>query len=642
MVSSLTGVFTDSFFPFPFRTRMEPREPSPPPTVFDMPSRDPEDDAVPSAVSPTDDTELSHKAAVPEEKAADEPWFSRYQNPPPKPTPPAEEPSEEASSTFEEADAPSRKFRYAPILAEDEPVDEQVVLDSLWHPPPPPDEPLIPIAPPVAPPAPEPEPEELIEAPVSAAASAPPVSAPASAPVTGAIPTASVPTVSAVPSSSSHVPLKPAPGSISTLLTSKEDTAHTVAPTPEPRRTVTAREEIEKAVQLGLNPRETTIGAAAPRIANYRRSSHLGKLLALTFLANLAALGGVTWWLLETYINRPPVVISSPRSAPAPAPAVEAPKVETPKQAPAASPPVGSPDEVKKLEASLKAITDQSSAQTAQTAEVLKRLATSEQQNQQLASRLAEVTATLATVQSALEEVKNRPQPRDPAPVSLRVADGEKLTPSQEELVLLKERNRLTSYADEAIATAAREPYERLWDTLADPRLADMVHAARAEILRVQNFYLSGSRIDRFDIPVATYFPEEAMLRDTQLKDDQLIKLLSNQKNPWEVRLKAANILGTRRSLSVGDALVEAISKEQNLDVMKEATFSFEQMSGYHAKLFDASSITKWWKAYKATPPPATPKPPKAPASAEPKSKDTPAKSDDAKKPAAKSSSSKS
>jgi hypothetical protein len=66
--------------------------------------------------------------------------------------------------------------------------------------------------------------------------------------------------------------------------------------------------------------------------------------------------------------------------------------------------------------------------------------------------------------------------------------------------------------------------------------------------------------------------------------------------------VKAAFLLGTRRSMEVGDALVSAVKDDDNLDVVKEATFSFEQMTGYRARIFDADSMEKWWKQYKATP----------------------------------------
>jgi hypothetical protein len=227
-------------------------------------------------------------------------------------------------------------------------------------------------------------------------------------------------------------------------------------------------------------------------------------------------------------------------------------------------------------------------------------------------------------VMKAAQAAKALPAPPLPA--------GEGLSAAQSELVLLKERNRLTGYADEAISTGARDPYEKLWEALDDPRLATLVHAARAEILRVQNYYLGGSRIDRFDIPVGTYFPEDAALRDSQLKDDQLMKLLRDQKNPWQVRMKAANLLGSRRTIESGDALAEAVMKDGNLDVVKEATFSFEQITGFRARIFDAASLNDWWKQYRAIPAPPKPKAAPAPApKAEGKTTEPEAKGEDAK-----------
>jgi hypothetical protein len=283
----------------------------------------------------------------------------------------------------------------------------------------------------------------------------------------------------------------------------------------------------------------------------------------------------------------------------------------------AAASPSNSPDQT----AELKRIESLQGAESKKTEAALAllttRLAEAEAQNQKQNSRLEEMASALSEIRSTLKDNKNVP-----AAPSTALPAGDGLAPTQGELILLKERNRLTSYADEAIATGARSPYEKIWEALDDPRLANLAHAARAEILRVQNFYLGGSRIDRYDIPVATYFPEQSELKDSQLKDEQLMKLLREKKNPWEVRMKAANLLGMRRSVEAGDALAAAVKDDENLDVVKEATFSFEQMTGFRARLFDAASLTQWWKEYKATPTPPNPKP-KAKAKASDKSPGT-------------------
>jgi hypothetical protein len=233
-------------------------------------------------------------------------------------------------------------------------------------------------------------------------------------------------------------------------------------------------------------------------------------------------------------------------------------------------------------------------------------------QLQALQKRIADDETSMAQSNSRMKDlivaVSAAGAQKEPAAAAPSTIPGgadtsaQSLTPTESELLLLKERNRLTAYADEAIVTGAREPYVRLWESLEDPRMKNLLHAARAEILRVQTAYLAGSRIDRYDIPVAELFPESAALRDTQLSDDQIIQLLQDQKQPWQTRVKSAWILGQRRNNKAGEALVNAIKNDPNLDVVKEATFSFEQLTGFHSKIFETALLEAWWKEYNTVP----------------------------------------
>ncbi len=332
------------------------------------------------------------------------------------------------------------------------------------------------------------------------------------------------------------------------------------------------------------------------RTPNQRRSRQVGRLLIMMFAANILMLAAGGLWLynqvtvdLEERLSR----MGSKVTVPVP-PQKTIEPVEAHQKMDA-----GYPLQLAKLESAL---------QEAQT-----RILSAEEQNRRLAASI-EALAAHNTAAKAAPSLK----PADPAPMPAEPA----LPLQQSELVLLKERNRLTGYADEAIATAARTSYEKLWAALEDPRLVNLVHAARSEILRVQNYYLSGSRLEQYQISVADYYPDLPNLRDTQLKDDQLIALLSNSKNPWQVRMKSANLLGQRRSTAVGDALVNAIKKDNNLDVVKESTFSFEQMTGYRARIFETASLDAWWKQYNTVPPA-----PNTPAKKETGNTTTPAKS---------------
>lgn len=223
-----------------------------------------------------------------------------------------------------------------------------------------------------------------------------------------------------------------------------------------------------------------------------------------------------------------------------------------------------------------------------------KRLEQAEQINTRLNAQVKDLVTQFNLNQHLAKPITGDSEGLDSA--SLNMAD---LSPAHRELLLVKERNRITAFADAAIATGEREPYDRLWVIIDNPELASLAHAARAEILRVQNYYLSGSRISRYEIVVGNYFPDQASLKDHQLNEAQLITLLKNKDAPWQVRLKAAHLLGRRKSLSSAEALAKAIKEDKNLDVVKEATFSFEQITGYHARIFQYDELADWWTEYK-------------------------------------------
>lgn len=316
-----------------------------------------------------------------------------------------------------------------------------------------------------------------------------------------------------------------------------------------------SRRSRDKASQLGLGGGGRTDAMAAARHSNLRRTPHLMKLVLITIVVNALLIAGAVWWLREPLLTE---IARHLATSDAPLPAAASDDADTEQE-----------------------ITSADLRFRGQFAEIFKRLDT--------------LSTDVSSVEGALVE-KQPPS-------------GESAAAFQSEILYLRDRNRLTAWADEAISTGSRAAYEKLCETLDDPRKAKLTHAAQAEILRVHAFYLSGSRIERFDIPVAQYFPDEAQLKDSQLKDDQVISLLQGKSHPWQVRMKAANLLSPRRSLIVGDALVKAVLEDDNLDVVKEAALSFEQLTGHHPRIFDAAGIAKWWKQYRETPPPPKPKP---------------------------------
>ncbi len=170
------------------------------------------------------------------------------------------------------------------------------------------------------------------------------------------------------------------------------------------------------------------------------------------------------------------------------------------------------------------------------------------------------------------------------------------------ELRLLKERNRLTLYADQALANASAEAMARLWQSIRDPDLAFVKDGAVAEIVRVQHFYgtLRGLP-DSYRLPVAELFKDGSVHAEADLKDEQVAKLLLDQAQPPEIRTRAATILSGHKTKAVGEALVEAMRHDPNLLVVKTAQNALQDtFELYEPRLFDAISMQKAWDGWVA------------------------------------------
>jgi len=192
------------------------------------------------------------------------------------------------------------------------------------------------------------------------------------------------------------------------------------------------------------------------------------------------------------------------------------------------------------------------------------------------------------------------PEPRSSAPGS-RPEPGEPALSSEitaqimAPLLMIKERNRLTAYADSAIASGDRRSYERLLEAFDDPSLAYLGEAARAEALRVYRFYFEGSRLRFHLIDPAAIFSDQQVGSEDELDRHHLISILSDLSLPWQDRTKAALLLGEHPELDALDALVDSVRDDPVLDVVREATFSFIQLTGKRFELFHVAALLDWW-----------------------------------------------
>jgi hypothetical protein len=338
--------------------------------------------------------------------------------------------------------------------------------------------------------------------------------------------------------------------------------------------------------------------------ANQRRQRQVLKQILVVVLANnLLIAGGVVWFVYSSFADIESQLrgSSSVQHNAAPSPAVAPSTIDT--------------EAIEKRASTLEAkLSQQITDLQKKLSESTQQAEAAQKQREATEQKLDELTRRVAGVASEVQDHEKAAPPPTADPAASAIANSEnkntpELPPSQAELVLLKERNRLTAYADEAIASGSRDAYEQLWKAISDPRLTNLTHAARAEILRVQECYLNGQRakyygIQQYQIPIADLLPDAASLTPAQLTDDQLIQILADQKAPWQARVKAAWYLGRHRSTKVGDALVKAVKEDPMLDVEAEATYSFEQVTGYRSKLFEPDNLEAWWDSYKAAPAP--------------------------------------
>jgi hypothetical protein len=169
------------------------------------------------------------------------------------------------------------------------------------------------------------------------------------------------------------------------------------------------------------------------------------------------------------------------------------------------------------------------------------------------------------------------------------------ITPTQAEFIQLKERNRITAYADEAIATGSRKPLETLVEYIRGSGSEHLRDAAQAEYLRVVRMIQFYQREDPgFHLPVTDLFKGENLQYEADLKPTHLFKLLADAKQPWEVRVRAAILLKSSDSPETNAKLIIAIKEDDSLEVAKHAQIALEQRIQRRFRLLDIPAIDAW------------------------------------------------
>lgn len=172
------------------------------------------------------------------------------------------------------------------------------------------------------------------------------------------------------------------------------------------------------------------------------------------------------------------------------------------------------------------------------------------------------------------------------------------VSPTQQEFIQLKERNRLTQYADETIATGMRKPLEVLVEYLRDPDSKHLHEAAQAEYLRaVRGIQLIQREDPGYRLPVAELFKDQNIRDEADVKPDALLKLLADHQQSWEVRVRVCFLLLGSNLPETNAKLIQAIKEDPSLDVAKHAQLALEQRIKRRFRLFDIPMIEEWVKS---------------------------------------------
>jgi hypothetical protein len=209
---------------------------------------------------------------------------------------------------------------------------------------------------------------------------------------------------------------------------------------------------------------------------------------------------------------------------------------------------------------------------------------------------------SLERISGVLKNPQLAPKPVVPAadqPGVARIADAApEITPTQAEFILLKERNRLIQYGDEAIATGLRKPLSAIVEYLRDPGTKHLHEAAQVEYMRVVRSIQFMQRDDPgYRLPVAELFKGQNLREEADVKPEALHKLLADHQQPWETRVRVCFLLLGSTAPETNAKLIAAIKDDPSLEVAKHAQLALEQRIKRRFRIFDIPAIDEWWQA---------------------------------------------
>ncbi len=184
------------------------------------------------------------------------------------------------------------------------------------------------------------------------------------------------------------------------------------------------------------------------------------------------------------------------------------------------------------------------------------------------------ITENRSQLESEIREVKKETEYFRDYLEGKKLSFSKEFDTLKEQVDFLKQRNMLTSLADEAISSGSSRAFEELKKIQV---ARELENAKSSELSRIYNFYAVMTRIE--GVSIAATDPNGTRAVDKEISTDVLLNDLVNHSD-WQIRAKAAELLKDRKEEGVSDLLLDAAKNDPRLDVRKIAHKSFAILNG--------------------------------------------------------------
>jgi hypothetical protein len=113
--------------------------------------------------------------------------------------------------------------------------------------------------------------------------------------------------------------------------------------------------------------------------------------------------------------------------------------------------------------------------------------------------------------------------------------------------------------------------------------------------------YVNGDRVRGVSIWMTNPDGSQGLTNEAIPTSSLVAVFMLNRNQDWRYRVRAAQLLGSRREVEVPPALIASMSNDSNLWVRRAALASFQQLCGFQANdAFGFQEAAEWWDKDKA------------------------------------------